>query len=119
MVRRVAIAFAMVIDHDPVSEPTDYLFQDPDYRDQDQARLDTWRSGDWWFVGIRAKAIIRIPHGTNPDCWIVTELSSPGLWGIESDSGDAYFEEVYRDERDVLAGMLDSLTDTHRTEVRP
>jgi hypothetical protein len=119
MARRAEIAFAMMIDHDPIAEPTDYLFQDPAYREQDQARLHAWRNGDWWFVGVRAKAIIRIPHGDNPDCWIVTDLTSPGLWGIESDSGDGYFEDVYREERDVLAGMLDSLTEAHRAEVQP
>ena len=30
------------------------------------------------------------------------ELFSPGLWGIESDSGDWYFEQVYQEERDIL-----------------
>ena len=116
MARRVEIAFTMAIEHDPIAQPTDYLFQDPAYREQDEARL---RNGDWWFVGIRAKAIIRIPHGANRDCWIVTELASPGLWSIESDSGDAYFEEIYCEERDVLADMLDSLADAHHAEVKP
>jgi hypothetical protein len=118
MTRRAEIAFAMAIEHDPIAQPADYLFQDPAYREQDQVRLEAWRNGDWWFVGIRAKAIIRIPHGANTDCWIVTELASPGLWSIESDSGEGYFDEVYREERDVLAGMLDSLTDAHRAEVK-
>ncbi len=109
MARRAEIAFARTIEHDPIAQPADYLFQDPAYREEDEARLDAWRNGDWRFVGIRAKAIIRIPHGSNPDCWIVTEISSPGLWSVESDSGDAYFDEVYGEERDCLAAMLDSL----------
>jgi len=61
------------------------------------------------FVGIRARAAIKIPSGSNPDCWITAELSSPGLWGIESDSGDAYFQQVYQEERAVLIAMLASL----------
>lgn len=36
-------------------------------------------------------------------------MLSPGLWGIESDSGDPYFEEVYHEERAVLIAMLASL----------
>ena len=36
-------------------------------------------------------------------------MLSPGLWGIESDSGDPYFQEVYREEREILIGMLASL----------
>ena len=37
------------------------------------------------------------------------ELFSPGLWGIESDSGDWYFEQVYQEERDILLATLGSL----------
>ena len=36
-------------------------------------------------------------------------MLSPGLWGIESDSGEQYFEEVYREERAILIAMLASL----------
>ena len=76
---------------------------------QDEARLDAWRKDEWHFLGIRAKATIKIPYGANPDCWITSEVLSPGLWGIESDSGDAYFQQVYRDEREILIDMLASL----------
>jgi hypothetical protein len=119
MNRAAEIDFEMVIEHDQDAHPLDCLFQDPDYRQQDEARLNAWRKGDWHFVGVRAKAILKIPHGINPDCWITSSLLSPGLWRIESDSGDEYFREVYREERDILAGMLDSLTDAHRAGVRP
>ena len=52
---------------------------------------------------------VKIPHGTNPDCWIISELVSPGLWGVASDAGDGYFQEVYQEERDILQDMLASL----------
>jgi hypothetical protein len=94
-------------DHD--AHPLDYLFQNPDYRAQDEARLKAWRNDEWHFVGIRAKATIKIPYGTNPECWITSELLSPGLWGIESDSGDEYFEQVYQEELEILISMLASL----------
>jgi hypothetical protein len=109
MTRTATIKIRMITIYDQDADPREYLFQDPDYREHDQARLDAWRKDEWHFLGIRAKATIKIPYGTNPDCWITSELSSPGLWGIESDSGDPYFQEVHRDEREILIGMLASL----------
>jgi hypothetical protein len=109
MTRHAAIEIDMIETYDPESSPLDYLFQDPDYRRQDEARLAAWRNGEWHFIGIRARATIKIPHGANPQCWITVELMSPGLWSIESDSGDAYLQEVYREERGILVAMLASL----------
>ena len=109
MIRSAEIEIDSIETYDPVADPRDYLFQDPDYRAEDEARLKAWLDGEWHFVGIRARAGIKIPHGSNPDCWISAELLSPGLWGIESDSSEAYFGEVYRDERDTLIAMLASL----------
>ena len=54
----------------------------------------------------RPRHDLKIPYGINPRCWITSELLSPGLWGIESDSGDDYFQQVYQDERAVLIDML-------------
>jgi hypothetical protein len=106
MTRSAEIEIDMIETYDPESSPLDYLFQDPDYRRQDEARLAAWRNDEWHFVGIRARATINIPYGANPQCWITAELLSPGLWGIESDSSDAYLQEVYREERDILVEML-------------
>src|ERR1700752_413320 len=109
MTRTAEVEFDMLTSFDQDASPLDYLFQDPDYRTQDQARLDTWRNGEWHFVGIRARATIKVPYGINPQCWITSELLSPGLWGIESDSGDEYFLQVYQEEREILIDMLASL----------
>jgi hypothetical protein len=57
----------------------------------------------------RAKATIKVLYGINPDCWITSELLSPGLWGIESDSSECYREQVYQEERDTLLTLLASL----------
>ena len=119
MTRAAEIDFEMVIEHDPISHPKDYLFQDPSYCEEDKARLNAWCSGDWSFVGVRAKAIIKFPYGSNPDCWTTSELLSPGLWSIESDSGDEYFREVYEEEREILAGMLASLNTSDFTKLKP
>jgi hypothetical protein len=76
----------MLTSVDQHAQPLDYLFQDPSFREEDETRLKAWCNGEWYFVGIRAKASIKFPYGTNPECWITAELLSPGLWGIESDS---------------------------------
>jgi len=109
MTRTTEIDIKMVETDDPDAHPLDYLYQDPDYREADEARLAAWRNDEWRFIGIRARVTIKIPYGGNPGCWITAELLSPGLWGIESDSGGAYFQEVYREERALLLGMLASM----------
>ena len=76
---------------------------------QDEARLRAWQNDEWHFVGIRAKAQIKIPYGTNSGCWITSQLVSPGLWGIESDAGHWYFQHVYQDEGDILLDVLNAL----------
>jgi hypothetical protein len=109
MKRPAEIDIDMVTTRDQDASPLEYLFQDPEYRRQDEARLEAWRNDEWHFLGIRARAHIKIPYGSNPDCWMTSELLSPGLWGIESDSGDAYFQQIYQEERSILIDMLASL----------
>ena len=99
MTRTAEIEIGMLTTHDQDAHPLNYLFQDPHYRAQDEARLKAWRNDEWHFLGIRARAVVKIPHGANPGSWITSELLSPGLWGIESDSGGEYFQQVYQEER--------------------
>jgi protein involved in sex pheromone biosynthesis len=92
------------VDHlDEDASPNDYLFQDEDYREQDQARLDSWLAGDWSFIGIRAKAKCMIVRG---GVGTLVTLESPGLWGTESDSDPAYLESIYEDEKAELLAMI-------------
>lgn len=85
---------------------------DPDtsYLEQEgwEDRLDQYRRGVFLFCGVRAVATIAIPYGHD---WITTEISSPGLWGIEDDSGEDYLNEVFEEERRILIDMLDSMSD--------
>jgi hypothetical protein len=86
---------------------------DPEYRKEDQKRLASHRAGDWHFVGIRAQArcmIVRNGVGT------FLNIDSPGLWAIESDSGEEYFAEVFRDECEELKGMLAAMTEPQYEE---
>jgi hypothetical protein len=109
MTRAAEIEFEMIIEHDPDSHPKEYLFQNTCYFEQDEARLNAWRNDEWRFIGVRAKATLKIPYGANPECWITSEVLSPGLWGIESDSDDEYFQQIYQEERTILIDILDGL----------
>ncbi len=70
-------------------------------------RYYKWRHGVFNYIGIRAKAILRIP--TAGGKWITQEITSPGIWGIEDDSGEEYFEETYQEELSILISMLGEL----------
>ena len=87
-----------VIDDDP---DTSYLGQDG-FED----RLASYDNGDFYFIGIQAKTTVSISTGENV---ILHDVVSPGVWGIESDSGEEYLEEVFQDECATLANMLEGL----------
>jgi len=97
---QVVITQEVVDDTDP---DTSYLEQD-DFAE----RLAEYRNGDFSFVGVRATALIRVPYGAD---FIETRISSSGLWGIESDSGQDYFDEVFQEERKTLLEMLQAMHD--------
>jgi hypothetical protein len=69
-------------------------------------RLAAYRNGDFSFVGVQVEAEIYIPHGSD---WIIQTIKTPGLWGIEDDSGEDYFREVAADESVTLSDMLQEL----------
>jgi hypothetical protein len=66
---------------------------------QDQERLAAYHNGDFTFVGIRAEADVVIGG-------VIQTLTSGGLWGIESDSGREYIEEVADQEYTELRKIL-------------
>lgn len=68
-------------------------------RAEDKARLAAFNRGEWHMLGIRAVAKIEIHR---PGYIVHYELESPGLWGIESDSEERYFDEVFREECETL-----------------
>jgi hypothetical protein len=60
--------------------------------------------GDWSYVGVRAAVDIPLSETQT-----AIRIESPGLWGIESDSGEDYFDSVFQEECDSLVGMLEEL----------
>jgi hypothetical protein len=74
---------------------------------QDFARAESLNRGDWCFLGIRvdAQVILRTENGSG----IVQDITSGGLWGIESDSENSYLESVAADEWSELKKELGTL----------
>lgn len=66
-------------------------------------RMNAWKAGIWWYVGVRAKAIIMVRRS---GVGTVYELTSPGLWGIESDSDESYLASVFENECEILRNDL-------------
>lgn len=75
----------------------------------DEARLQSYYHGDWHMIGVRATAEISIPYGEIS--WTIAHISSPGVWGIESDSSEEYLKAIYAEETAILLSMLDSIKD--------
>lgn len=79
------------------------------YTMQDYKRMESLNRGDWCYIGIRADAEIGIGDLKNYparfDC-TVQKITSGGLWGIESDSGQDYFEEVEGEQLAELKSQL-------------
>lgn len=85
--------------------------QDPEerkYYKQDQERKRQYNEGRWNCIGIQAQATIQIEQ-TDSKCWSLHRITSPGLWGIESESGVVYFNDVAREECNSLEHDLRAL----------
>ncbi len=69
---------------------------------QDFQRAQDYSRNEWCYTGIRAVADIRV-NGVHQ------QVSSGGLWGVESDSEESYFAEIASEEtaqlRDILRGL--------------
>jgi hypothetical protein len=76
------------------------------YVKQDYERMESLNAGNWYYIGIRAKAeIILDPFGIAT----VQTISSGGLWGIESDSDASYITDVENDELSDLRHELHAI----------
>lgn len=79
--------------YDGDASPEEYLFQDEDYRAEDQKRLDDWKNDQWYFIGIKVRVLIHNWSTGNSQ-----SFESAGLWGIESDSEDEYLRQVAEEQ---------------------
>jgi hypothetical protein len=74
----------------------------PDSPEQDYQRAEDYNKQGWCMMGVFAAAKIEV----NGVCSIIR---SGGLWGIESDSEESYFQEVEQEEFAQLEGQLQEL----------
>ena len=82
---------------------TAIAYLDQCYVEQNYQRCEAYNRGDWHMIGIIAKAEI-VTLGD-----ICQTIRSGGLWGVESDSGQAYLDEVAQEELAQLRAELGSL----------
>lgn len=76
---------------------------------QNFERMERYEQGDWGMMGIVAEAELMIPHKSIHPTWQIQRISSGGLWGIESDSGESYLKEVEQEELANLKSNLKEL----------
>jgi hypothetical protein len=94
-----AIRVRVLHDEDP---DTSYFDSgDPEYKDQDEERRQAYENGDFSFVGVRAEAEVVVEG-------VIQTITSGGLWGIESDSGE-YVKDVALEEYDNLREILKAI----------
>ena len=70
----------------------------PEVAAQCKARLDDYDRQEWYVMGLRAE--VELLHLADPadKSGTLHTLSSGGLWGVESDSGEEYLREVAGEE---------------------
>lgn len=73
------------------------------YCEQDYQRMERLQRGDWYFLGIVAKAEVHLAGS-----YVVQRITSGGLWGIESDAPE-YHKEIEREELSSLKTQLQAL----------
>jgi len=81
----------------------------PDSPEEDYQCLEAYNRGDWCMLGIWAEAEVQTQnHG------VIQTIRSGGLWGIESDSGEVYLDEIANEELAALSSELGALGFTKR-----
>ena len=105
MIRVESIQTITVEDHDPDVSWLDQTDAEMGigWEEHARGRKDSYNRGDWHMVGVYVVAIIT--YGTENDEFLHT-IKSPGIWGIESDSGVEYLQEIAQDELVTLCDML-------------
>lgn len=77
------------------------------YVRQDYERMERLNAGDWCFIGIRAEAKYSV--GESRGGYLEQEITSGGLWGIESDSDDSHLTSVEMEELADLRTQLEGI----------
>ena len=82
-----------------------FISETADYVEENYRRMERFQRGDLVSYGIRAKARVKAQI---TETWSSTQtLRSGGLWGIESDAGSEYFNEIASEELCELIDILE------------
>jgi hypothetical protein len=90
---------------DTDTQVSDFPYGQEDSESYNALRVLQFERDRWSFVGVVAQATLHFPYGADT---IEATLSSPGLWGVESDSSEHYLESVYDEERAILIEMIEA-----------
>lgn len=69
---------------------------------EDRRRLQAFEDGDWLMIGVVAEADVDVGG-------LRQNLTSGGIWNVESDSGKSYLTEIAEDQYDELVQVLKKL----------
>jgi hypothetical protein len=73
------------------------------YIREDYERMESLNRGDFSFIGIRAEAQVHLTGD------LFQEITSGGLWGIESDSGESCLQEIEQEQLSELRAELEAI----------
>ena len=81
---------------------------------KDYARSEAMNAGEFCFIGIRADAEYSVPRLANDGKpsnlgYLAQEMTSGGLWGIESDSSPEYLKEIEQEQLSELKSQLKAI----------
>lgn len=82
----------------PDEDPDTSWMDDPEHTD----RREAYENGDFVFIGVRAEAEIVVDG-------VIQHITSGGLWGTESDSGEEYIRVIAAEEYADLRKILTSI----------
>lgn len=114
MIKVKRSSFRMIVESD---ECPDMSYLEQDYKDvadpierekylkRDREKLETY--GETWnFISIRAAVNVQIPVD---DCFYIHTFTTPGIYGIESDSDKDFIQEAFEEECLILIDILKAL----------
>lgn len=64
-----------------------------EYEEENRKRIEDWKRGRWWYIGVVAEV-----HACD------IELGGASIWGVESDCGHEYLQELARDTTNEALG---------------
>jgi hypothetical protein len=99
----------LAITHEPENSRTLNWFNPCNATTKKEAKEDYERylgleNNEWYFIGIKATAHTAVSIGQGS--WKLDQITSGGLWGIESDTDEKYLKEI---EQEQLAEVKDYL----------